>query len=320
MANRENQNHTLCLLVVTQTLIPAISVPIPASILTPSFLLHTLSLLRVVFSCDPRILLLFISKSVCPESGFCFHWIRYVGVSPSSEISSGWWKFSLSDKVRFPKPPWMSSTFCAFSRHWDRITIFMSCAIRIANVVQINGDVDRQRLRCFVKEYNWGKFRLELFLHMSYTADLEYKIVSDQRMEKWDWVFLFPIKEKYLRQQLRKRGRFGMKEEIIVSMRKQYQRLISKNIKSKSSPHRKTRLRKFWYPIVLASELMLESLGLTMQCAIWESSQVKLSTHTIRIRARSDKEKENIGFKNPIASKAYLRKASSNSLFFLYLS
>ena len=61
------------------------------------------------------------------------------------------------------------------------------------------------------------------------------------------------------------------------------------------------------YPIVIASELMLESIGLTMQCALWKSSQEKLSTQTICVRAKSDKEKENIGFKNLIASKTYLK-------------
>lgn len=363
MANRQNQNHALCLLAsaVIITLIPTISFQVPESILAPFFLLHTLSLLRDVFSCDPRILFLFIWKSVCPEFGFCLHWIRYAGVISLSEISNGLWKLSLWDKVRPPKPPWMSSTFCAFWRHWDRITIFKLCAMRIAIVVQTNGEVDQRRLRCFVKEYTWNKFGLELFLHRSYTADLVYTIVSNHmynviwmgnhesspnylqdasgfgfiglnirlwisknpnsfcRMEKLDCALLLPIKEKYLRQRLWKIWYFGMKDEPIVSNRKQYQRLISKKTKLKSNPHIKTRLRKCWYPIVIASELILESLGLTMQCALWRSSQEKLSKHTIRIRARSSKEKENIGSNKSIASKAYLRKASSISLLFVYL-
>ncbi|KAG7546486.1 hypothetical protein ISN44_As12g018370 [Arabidopsis suecica] len=367
MANRETQNHSLCLLatVVIHVLSPVIPILVLASILAPSFLLHTLSLLRDV--CDPRICFLFISKSVCPEYVFHFLWIKHAGVSPLSEISGGWWKLSLFDKIRFPKPPWMSSNSYAFSRQWDRYAVFWLCAMRIIIVVQTNGgrEVDRRRLRrlrCFVKDSEWSKFGLELFFHESYAADLDYKIVFNQtydmclmgthessanyledafgfgpigmtprlwileypksfhRMETWDCVCLFPIKKIYLRQQLWKRWHFGMKEKTIISKRKRYQRLTSKKVMSKSVHHKKTRLRKCWYPIVIVSELMMEALGLDMRCAIWRSRQEKLSTYTIRIRARSNIEKENNGFNNPLASKANLRKASSNSLLFVHLS
>ncbi|CAH8272366.1 unnamed protein product [Arabidopsis lyrata] len=112
MANRETQNHALCLLatVVIHVLTPVIPILVPASILAPLFLLHTIFLLRDVYSCDPRICFLFIPKSVCPEYVFHFLWIKYAGVCPLSEISGDWWKLSLLDKIRFPKPPWIFLT------------------------------------------------------------------------------------------------------------------------------------------------------------------------------------------------------------------
>ncbi|EFH51944.1 predicted protein [Arabidopsis lyrata subsp. lyrata] len=284
MANRENQNHALCLLesVVVHVFISAISIQIPTSILAPSFLLHTLSPLKDVYLYDHRIRFLFIQKSVCPESVFCFHWIRHAGVSPLSEISDGWWKLSLLDKVRPPKPPWMSSTFHASSRLWDRTTIFILRARRITIIGKTNGGCELyrrrlHRLRCFVKDYDRGKVGLELFLHMSHVVDLDYRICSTQTYDvRWMGTHESSLKyledalgfEKYLTQQLWKRGHCGKKEETIANMRKRHQRLISKKIISKSNFHRTTRLRKCWYLIVIAPEYMMEALGLTMQCAI----------------------------------------------------
>lgn len=54
--------------------------------------------------------------------------------------------------------------------------------------------------------------------------------------------------------------------------------------KAQSKFCKKTMIRKLWYHNVDISELLSETSGFVMRCAIWRFNQEMLPTHTIRIR------------------------------------